>query len=190
MGEPGRCGRRRGGSREQEREEEEGKERGRGLGRAALGVGPRWPAQPLKCNLWGTGFCLMRPLQGCRGRGIVVGTVTLCLAAGWALQSKCPSPFLLPSASSPALPSSSSSSSSPHYRRLSPSAGAGRCRAQRGLFPTLPGASGNIYRERGRGRGTGVRLATLLSSCWKWSGKRDEIPSSRHPFPVSQERRG
>lgn len=40
----------------------------------------------------------MRPLRGCRGRGVVVGTVTLCLAAGWALQSKCP---LLPSASSP-----------------------------------------------------------------------------------------
>ncbi|NWZ78147.1 VSTM5 protein, partial [Poecile atricapillus] len=30
---------------------------------------------------------LMRPLQGCRGRGVVVGTVTLCLAAGWALQT-------------------------------------------------------------------------------------------------------
>ncbi|XP_068786619.1 V-set and transmembrane domain-containing protein 5 isoform X2 [Struthio camelus] len=29
----------------------------------------------------------MRPLQGCRRRGVVVGTVTLCLAAGWALQT-------------------------------------------------------------------------------------------------------
>uniref|UniRef100_A0A8C6IWS9 Immunoglobulin domain-containing protein n=1 Tax=Melopsittacus undulatus TaxID=13146 RepID=A0A8C6IWS9_MELUD len=76
-----------GGEPEQEREEEQGKERGSGLGRAAPRVGPHWPAQPLKCKPWGTGFCLMRPLQGCRGRGIVVGTVTLCLAAGWALQT-------------------------------------------------------------------------------------------------------
>ncbi|KAM9566425.1 V-set and transmembrane domain-containing protein 5 isoform 1-T1 [Guaruba guarouba] len=29
----------------------------------------------------------MRPLRGCRGRGIVVRTVALCLAAGWALQT-------------------------------------------------------------------------------------------------------
>lgn len=100
MGEPGdRCGGRRGEQRpapRQEWEEEEGEERGRGPGRAAPGVGPRWPAQPLKCNPWGTGFSLMRPLQGCRGRGVVVGTVTLCLAAGWALQSKWATPALSP----------------------------------------------------------------------------------------------
>lgn len=40
----------------------------------------------------------MRFVRGCRRRGAIVGTVTLCLAAGWALQSKCarsPSFFLL-----------------------------------------------------------------------------------------------
>lgn len=42
-----------------------------------------------------------------------MGTVTLCLAAGWALQSKCPAPGCRP----PPSPSSSSSSRpSPHYR--------------------------------------------------------------------------
>ncbi|KAI1242053.1 hypothetical protein IHE44_0005569 [Lamprotornis superbus] len=50
----------------------------------------------------------MRPLQGCRGRGVVVGTVTLCLAAGWALQSKCPTPSLPAPLPPPALPSCSS----------------------------------------------------------------------------------
>ncbi|XP_063185403.1 V-set and transmembrane domain-containing protein 5 [Chroicocephalus ridibundus] len=68
-------------------EEEEGEEGGRAPGRAAPGVGPRWPAQSLKCNPWGIGCSPMRPLRGCRGRGVVVGTVTLCLAAGWALQT-------------------------------------------------------------------------------------------------------
>ncbi|XP_064361205.1 V-set and transmembrane domain-containing protein 5 isoform X2 [Dromaius novaehollandiae] len=29
----------------------------------------------------------MRPPQGCRRRGVIAGTVTLCLAAGWALQT-------------------------------------------------------------------------------------------------------
>ncbi|CAM4347868.1 V-set and transmembrane domain-containing protein 5 [Caretta caretta] len=30
----------------------------------------------------------MRPLQGCRRQGIILGIVTLCLAAGWALQTQ------------------------------------------------------------------------------------------------------
>lgn len=58
------------------------------------------------------GWGPMRPPRGCRRRGVVVGTVTLCLAAGWALQSKCPAPGCRP----PPSPSSSSSSRpSPPY---------------------------------------------------------------------------
>lgn len=68
-------------------EEEEGERRGRGLQPVLAG-----PARRGQCRR--RGRSPMRPLRGCRRRGAIVGTVTLCLAAGWALQSKCcPFPF-------------------------------------------------------------------------------------------------
>lgn len=99
----------------------------------------------------------MRPLQGCRSRGVVVGTVTLCLAAGWALQSKCPTPSLPPLLPPPA----PSSCSRP------------RCPAQPQRLPTP--ARGQRNRERlGRGWGRDIprlRQASLLCEGCAWSGK-------------------
>lgn len=99
----------------------------------------------------------MRPLQGCRSRGVVVGTVTLCLAAGWALQSKCPTPSLPPLLPPPA----PSSCSRP------------RCPAQPQRLPTP--ARGQRNRERlGRGWGRDIprlRQASLLCEGCAWSGR-------------------